>query len=138
MTKRGQNWLYRGGVADFLDGAGNDGGGVFGVVKFEVHAASDVLEFEHGASPSGTGYGDVNWVGTEFGMAGDESFAASEEDGGVAVVQSLNVEDGGGREVVEKDSTFDFGLDDGVVDVVGEIDVRGKHSRAEIRVMGFE
>jgi hypothetical protein len=124
-------------VADFLDGAGDDGGGVLGVVKFEVHAASDVLEFEHGASPGGTGDGDLNRVGTEFGMAGDESLAASEEDGGVAVVQGLNVEDGGGREVVEKDSAFDFGLDDGVVDVVGEIGVRGEHGRAGIRVMGF-
>jgi hypothetical protein len=124
-------------VADFLDEAGDDGGGVFGVVKFEVHAASDILEFEHGASPGGTGDGDLNWVGTEFGMAGDESFAASEEHGGVAVMLGLNVEDGGGRKVVKKDSAFDIGLDDGVVNVVGEIRVRSEHVRAANRVMGF-
>jgi hypothetical protein len=98
-------------------------------VKFEVHAASDVLEFEHGASPGGTGDGDVNGVRTEFGMAGDENFAASEEDGGIAVVHGLNVEDGRGREVVKKDSAFDFGLDDGVVNFVGEIGVRREHGR---------
>jgi len=116
-------------VADFLDGAGDDRGGVLRVVKFEVHAAADVLEFEHGASPSGTGDGYVNWVGTEFRMAGEESVAASEENGGVAVMQGLNVEDGGRREIVEKDSAFDFGLDDGVVDAVGEIWVRDEHGR---------
>jgi len=116
-------------VADFLDGAGDDRGGVLRVVKFEVHAAADVLEFEHGASPGGAGDGYVNWVGTEFGMAGEESVAASEENGGVAVMQGLNVEDGGRREIVEKDSAFDFGLDDGVVDAVGEIWVRDEHGR---------
>jgi hypothetical protein len=116
-------------VSDFLNGAGDDGSGVLRVVKFEVHAASDVLEFEHGASPGGTSDGDLNRVGAKFGMAGDESFAASEEDGGVTVMQGLNVEDGGGREVVEKNSAFDFGLDDGVVNFVGEIGVRSEHGR---------
>ena len=115
------------GVADFLDGTGDDGSGVFGVVKFEVHAAADVLELEHGASPGGTGDGDVNRVGTEFGMAGEKSVAAAEENRGVAMVHGLDVEDGGGREIVEKDSAFDFGLDDGVVNVVREIGVRGEH-----------
>jgi hypothetical protein len=79
----------------------------------------------------------LNGVGAEFGVAGDENFAASENYGGVAVVQGLNEKDGGGREVVEKDSAFEFGLDDGVVDVVSEIGVRREHARAVIRVMGF-
>ena len=117
------------GVTNFLDGRGDDGSGVFGVVKFEMHAASDVLEFEHGASPSGAGDGDVDWAGTEFGMAGDESVAAAEENGGVAVMEGLDVEDSGRREIVEEDSTFDFGLDDGVVNVVREVGVRGEHGR---------
>ena len=115
------------GVADFLDGRSDNRGGVFGVVKFQVHAASDVLEFQHGASPCGAGDGDVNGVRTKFGMAGDESFAASEEDGGVAMMQGLDVKDRGGREFVEKDSAFDFGLDDGVVDGIGEIRMRAEH-----------
>jgi hypothetical protein len=52
-------------------------------------------------------------------MAGEQSFAAAEEDCSVAVVQSLDFEDSGGREIMEEDSAFDFGLDDRVVDVVG-------------------
>jgi len=114
-------------VADFLDGRGDDGGGVFGMAKFEVHAAADILELEHGTSPRGTGDGDLNRVRTEFGMAGDESVAASEENSGVAVVHGLNVENGGRRKIVEEDSTFDFRLDDGVVDVIREVGVRVEH-----------
>ena len=115
------------GVADFLDGRGDDGGVVFRVVKFEVHAPANVLELEHGASPGGAGDGYMNRVGTEFGMAGDKGVAASEEDGGVTVVHGLDMENGGRREIVEKDPTFDFGLNDGVVDVIGQIGVRGEH-----------
>ncbi len=115
------------GVADFLDGRGDDWGGVFGVAKFEVHAAAYVLELEHGASPGGAGYGYLNGVRTEFGMAGDQGVAASEKYGGVAVVHGLNVKNGGGRKIVEKDSAFDFRLDDGVVDIIGQIGVRGEH-----------
>ena len=107
------------GVADFLDGRRDDGSGVFGVTEFEVHAAADVLQLEHGASPGGTGNGDLHGAGAEFGMTGDEGIAAAEKNGGVAVVKSLDFEDGGGREIVKKNAAFDFGLDDGVVDVVG-------------------
>src|SRR5271163_3056132 len=106
------------GVADFLDRGGDDGGVVFGMVKFEVHAAAYVLELEHGASPGGAGDGYLNGVGTEFRMAGDESVAAAEKNGGVAVVHGLDVENGGGWEILEKDSALDFGLDDGVVDFI--------------------
>ena len=89
------------------------------MTEFEVHAASNVLQFKHGTSPGGTGDSDVHGTGTEFGMAGEKSFAASEENGGVAVVKSLDFEDGGGGKIVEEDSAFDLGLDDCVVDVVG-------------------
>ena len=89
------------------------------MAKFEVHAASYELELEHGTSPGGSGDGDLNWVGTKFRMAGDESVAAAEQNGGVAMVKSLDVENGGGREIVEKNAAFDFGLDDVVVDFVG-------------------
>ena len=109
-------WL---GVADFLDGRGDDGSVIFGMAKFEVHAAAYVLKFEHGTTPSGTGDGDLDWVGAEFGMAGKQRFTASQKNGSVAVVKGLDLEDGGGRKIVEKDAAFDFGLDDGVVDVVG-------------------
>jgi hypothetical protein len=92
-----------------------------------MHAAPYVLELEHGASPGGTGDGNLNRAGTKFGMAGKESIVASQENGSVAVVQSLNVKHGGRREIVEKNSTFYFRLDDGVVDFVREIGVRGEH-----------
>jgi hypothetical protein len=59
-------------------------------MKFEVHAAAYVLQLQHGASPGGTGYGYLHWVRTEFGMAGDQGVAASEKNGGVAVMHGLD------------------------------------------------
>jgi hypothetical protein len=60
-------------------------------------------------------------------MTGDESVAASEEHRGVAVVESLDFEDGGRREIVEEDATFDFRLDDGAVNVIREVGVGREH-----------
>jgi hypothetical protein len=126
------------GVADFLDGGCDDGGVVLGVAKLEVHTAADVLELKHGASPGGTGDGDVNRVGAKFGMAGDESVTAAEQDGGVTMVKRLNVEDGRWREIVEKNSALDFRSDDGIVNFVREVGVRGEHGESlGDRVMGF-
>jgi hypothetical protein len=119
------------GVADFLNRRSDDGGVVFGVAKFEVHAAAYVLELEHGTSPGGASNSDLNRVGTEFGMAGDESVAAPEQDGGVAVVHGLNVENGGRRKIVEENSAFDLRLDDGVVDVIRQVGVRVEHYRCQ-------
>ena len=99
------------------------------VVKFQVHATADVLEFEHGAAPGGASDGYMDWVRTEFWMAGEESVAASEKDRGVAVVHGLDVEHGGGRKVVEKDSALDLRLDDGAVNVISEVGVRSEHSK---------
>ena len=93
-----------------------------------MHAAADELELEHGASPGGAGDGNMDGLGTELRMAGEQGFAAAEEHRGVAVVQGLNLQDGGGRKVVEKNSAFDFGLDDAAVDFVGEVGVRVKHA----------
>ena len=100
------------------------------VAKFQLHAATDVLELEHGASPGGAGDGDLHGMGAELGVAGEKSFAAAEQDGGVTVVQSLNFQDCGGRKIVEKNSAFDFGADDDAVDFVGEVGVRVKHTQA--------
>jgi hypothetical protein len=107
------------------------------VVKFEVHAAPNVLQFEHGTSPGGSRDGDLNRVGTEFRMAREERVTAPEQNSGVAVMHGLNVQDGSRREIVEKNSPFDLRLDDGVVNIVGEIGMRAKHDWAWIRVMGF-
>ena len=108
-------------VANFLDGGGDDGSGVLGMAEFEVHAAAYVLKLEHGASPGGAGDGDLDGLGTEFGMAGEKSFAAAKQHGGVAVVQRLNLEDGGRRKIAEVDTTLDFRLDDAAVHFVREL-----------------
>src|SRR5579864_8488013 len=78
-------------IANFLDGGGDDGSRVLRVTEFKVHAAANVLQLEHGASPGGAGDGDLNWLGTEFGMAGEQGLATAQKDGGVAVVHGLNL-----------------------------------------------
>ncbi len=99
------------------------------MAEFQVHAAAHVLQLEHGASPGGTGDGDLDRLRAKFGMTGEKSFAASEKDCGVAVVHGLDLEDGGGRKSVEVDATFDFRLNDAAVDFVGQVGVGVKHAR---------
>jgi len=45
------------------------GNRILGVAKLEVHPATDVLQFEHRASPSGTSDGDLHGAGAKFGVA---------------------------------------------------------------------
>ena len=99
------------------------------VAEFEVHATTNVLELEHGASPGRAGDGHLDRLGTEFGMSGQKSFAAAKQHGGVAVVQGLNLQDGGWRKIAEIDPAFDLRLDDAPVHSIGEIGVRTKHGR---------
>ena len=99
-----------------------------GVAEFEVHAAADVLQLEHGASPGGTGDGDLYGLRAELRVARQKSFAAAEEHGGVAVVHRLNAKNGVRWKIVEKNSTLDFRLDDAAVDFVGEVGMRTKHA----------
>jgi hypothetical protein len=47
------------------------------VTELEVHATADVLQLEHGASPGRTGDGDLDGLGAELGMAGEQGFAAA-------------------------------------------------------------
>jgi hypothetical protein len=114
-------------VSDVLNGGGDDGSGVLGMAEFEVHAAAYVLQLEHGASPGGAGDGDLDGLGTEFRMAGEKSFATAQKHGGVAMIQSLNLENCGRREIAQIDTTLDFRLDDAAVHVVGQIGVGAKH-----------
>lgn len=99
------------------------------MMKFEVHAPSYILQLEHGATPSRTGNSDMNRVGAKFGMAGEKCVATSQQNRGVAMVKRLNMENSRWRKIVEKYSSFDFRLDDRLVNIVREIGVRGKHSR---------
>src|ERR1700690_691324 len=98
------------------------------MAKFEGHAAADVLQLEHGASPGGTGDGHLHGLGTEFGMTGEHGFAAAEKYRRVAGMHGRDFEDRGGWKVVEKNAAFDFRLDDAAVHFVGEVGVRVKHT----------
>lgn len=98
------------------------------MAEFEVHAAANVLQLEHGTSPGGTGDGDLHGLGAKLRVTGDKGVTAAEQDGGVAVVHGLDFENCVGREVVEEDSAFDFRLDDAAVHFVSQIWVRVKHT----------
>src|SRR5580700_3414522 len=97
------------------------------MAKLEVHAAADILQLEHGASPGRAGDGDLYGLRAELGMAGEQSLATAENHGGVTMVHSLDFEDGRGWEVVEENSAFDFRLDDAAVHFVGKVGVGTEH-----------
>jgi hypothetical protein len=121
-------------VADFLDRGSDDRRGVLGMAEFQVHAAADILQLEHGASPGGTGDGDLYGLRAELGMAGQQGFAAAEHDGGVAVVHGLDLKDGGRGKIVQENATLDFRLDNAAVYLVREIGVGAEHTGP--RVLG--
>ena len=122
------DWIPLDAVPNFLDGRGHDRRGVVGVAEFEVHAAADVLQLEHGASPGGTGDGNLNRLRAEFRMAGEKRLAASQQDCGVAVIHGLNLQDSGRRKIVEVNATFYFRLDDAAINFVGQIGMSIKHA----------
>src|ERR1700693_5401304 len=97
------------------------------MAKFEMHAAAYILELEHRASPGGAGDGDLDGLRAEFGMAGEKRFAAAQKHGGVAMIQGLDLEDGGRRKIAQVDATFDFRPDDAAVHFVGQVGMGAKH-----------
>jgi len=115
-------------VANFLDGRSDDGRGVFGMAEFQVHAAADVLKFQHRPSPGRAGDRNLHGLRTELRVTGDESFAATQEDCRVPVVQGANFENGGRWKIVEKNAPLNFRLDDAAVHFVGQVGVRVKHT----------
>src|SRR5579864_2734028 len=114
-------------VADFLNARGDDGTGIVRVVEFKMHTPAEELKLEHGASPARAGDGDLDRLRAEFGMTGEKSLAASEEDCGVAVIHGLNFKNGGRREIVQEDAAFDLRPDDLAVDLVAQVWVRREH-----------
>ncbi len=56
-------------------------------------------------------------------MSRDQRGTIILENGRVEVMLGLDLEDGGGRKVFEKDSTFDFRLHDLVIDLIAEVEV---------------
>jgi hypothetical protein len=123
-----QNLFMKNPVANFLDGRGDDGGGVLGMAEFEVHAAADVLQLEHGTSPSRAGNGDLHRLRAELGMTGDQGFAAAEKDSGVAVMHGLNLKNGRWRKVAEENPTFDLRLNDAAIDFIRQVGMGAKHT----------
>jgi hypothetical protein len=113
-------------LADFLDWGSDDGHAVGRVMKFEVHAASDETEFEHGASPSGAGDRNQHWLGAIKRMAGDERLVVTDHDRGVAVMLSIDLKDGPGRKLFEEHTALDFRLDDVAIYGVAKIRVRSE------------
>ena len=124
-------------VPDFLDGRGDDGGGVFGMAEFEVHTAAHVLQLEHRAAPGRAGNSDLHRFWTEAWMPGNERFAAAEEHRCVKVVHRLDFENRVGRKIAEKDAAFDFRPDNAAVDLVRQIRVRVKHTDAQTQGYRF-
>jgi hypothetical protein len=120
--------LRQGGVADFLNGGRHDRHRVLGMAKLEVHPATDVLQFKHRASPSGTSDSDLHGTGAKFGVAGEHSVVAAEKYGGIAVVESLDFEDSRGGKVVQEDAALNFRLNDCAVHIIGQVGVRGEHT----------
>lgn len=99
-----------------------------GMAEFQVHAAAHILEFEHGASPGGTGDSNLHRLGTELGMAGQESFASSEKHSGIAVMHGLDLKNCVWRKIVQENATFNFRLDDPAVDFIRQVGVGVKHT----------
>ena len=102
------------------------------MAEFEMHAPADILEFEHRPSPSGTGNGDLHRVRTELRMARDESVTSTKENGRVDVVKGLDFENCRRWQIVKKNPAFDFGLDDGSVDVISQVGVRREHKGTNV------
>jgi len=88
--------------------------------EFQVHAAADVLKFKHGASQLEPAM--ATWTG--LGRTRDDRRAELRCRRGerrCSGDEELDFEDGGGWEIVEEDAAFDFGLNDGIVDVIGKV-----------------
>jgi len=118
----------QGAIANFLNGRRDDGGGVLGVTEFEVHAAADVLQLEHGASPGRAGNRDLHRLRTEFGMARKKRLTSAEKHSRITMVHGLDLKDCLWRKIVQKNSAFNFRLDDPAVDIIRQIGVRVKHT----------
>jgi len=114
-------------LADFLNAGGHNRSAILGMAELEVHAAADVAEFQHGASPGRTGNRYQHGFGAELGMSGNQRLAFSQEHGGVAMMLGLDLKHRGRRQISQRNSALDFRADDVAVYFVAEIRVRCKH-----------
>lgn len=93
-------------------------------MKFQVHAAADVMGLQHGTAPGGSGDSDKDRLGTILRVSGEQGLATIEHDGGIAVVLGANFQHGRRRQIVEVDATFNFRLHDVAIHFVAEVVVR--------------
>lgn len=101
-------WRELNAIADFLDRRGDDRRWVLRMAEFEVHPAADILKFQHRSAPCGARNRDMHRLGAELRMARKQGLAASEQNGGIAMMHGLNLEHSRGREIAEKNAAFDF------------------------------
>lgn len=121
LLRRAQPWA----LPDVFNRGSDDRCFIGRMAKFEVHAAANVLSFQHGASPGRAGDGDQYGLRAELGMPGNQSRplvrAVVQKHCGVAVVLGLDLQHGRGWEVFKEDTAFNVGLDNLVIHFIAEV-----------------
>ena len=109
---------------NFLDQRSDDGHGVVGVAKLQVHTAPDIPRLEHGSAPSAAFERDQDRFGAILRVAGDQGLAFSLRDDGIATVLGEDKERGFRRKIFEGHTAFDLRLNDMAIDRIAQIRVR--------------
>src|SRR3954471_9664044 len=105
--------------------------------KFQMHAPSHILQLQHRTAPGGSRNRNLHRFRTKLRMSRKQSLAATQQHSRVTMMHGLNLEHGGGWQIVQKNATFDFRLNNAAVDFVRQVRVRVKHTVVDIRVSGF-
>ena len=82
------------------------------MMKLQVHAPTDVVEFQQGASPTGTDNRHHYRLRAVVGVARDQGLPLTEKLCGIAAIGSVDFEHRVLRQVSKKHSPVDLGLDD--------------------------
>jgi len=95
-------------LADFLNARGDNRSAILGMTKLQVHAATDVAQFEHRSSPGRARNRNQHWFRAVFRMPRNQRLAFAQEYRGVAMVLGLDLEYRGRRQVPKTDPALDF------------------------------
>ncbi len=117
-----RDWL-----ADFLNRRRDNRRAVGGVMKFQLHAATDVTQLDHGTTQGRARDGYLDWLRTVLRMSGDQRRTFAQKLCGVEVVLSANLQHGIGRQTCEEHASLDFGLNDLPIHLVAEVGMRREH-----------
>ena len=93
-------------------------------MKFQVHAAANETEFQHGAAPCRAFDSYQHWFRAEFRMSGNQHLALTASHDRVPTVLGLDLQNTLGREIAQKDATVDFRLNDVVVHLIAQVSMR--------------